>query len=311
MKTVYPSKEVMHIWANQNQDHARNSSNNVYFRGDTIYSYGSHFPMARHYNNIVFVTKQGYSNTTRKHLSFLRRAIWQEEVHCTYIPQGSMDECIDTHIKNYKDWTGDIQESLKKLIRARKKQIHIDNIVELRREAERYSEVTGIPIPAEMAAKMYAESMEQYMKADEAEVAAIAVRREAERVRTGELMVVYNDAWHNRMDTDWIKTLAPYDQALLRAAVRATDGATWLRIEGEEIATSLDINIPIPVAERYYRHYLAVVANGGCGGESGCGEYKMVGYTVHTMNEKILIVGCHRIPRTEIDYIANKLNWVK
>ena len=48
MKTIVTTDEVCRLWANQEQWHAHNRQNNVYFNDSTIYSYGSHFPMARH-----------------------------------------------------------------------------------------------------------------------------------------------------------------------------------------------------------------------------------------------------------------------
>ena len=48
---VYPSDMVAHLWANKSQDSARESGGRFYFVGDTIYSYGSHFPIARHVEN--------------------------------------------------------------------------------------------------------------------------------------------------------------------------------------------------------------------------------------------------------------------
>ena len=50
-RTVHPADMVAHLWAHKSQDFARNPGHNFYFHGDTIYSYGSHFPVARHVEN--------------------------------------------------------------------------------------------------------------------------------------------------------------------------------------------------------------------------------------------------------------------
>lgn len=51
MKTVFTDiSQVAHLWANQLQESARNSGN-YYFNGDAIYSYGSHFMIAKHHTN--------------------------------------------------------------------------------------------------------------------------------------------------------------------------------------------------------------------------------------------------------------------
>jgi len=75
MKKVFKSDEVAHIWASQSQSEGRNSARNIYFEGTTIYSYGSHFPLARFVNGRVLVTNRSYSVTTSKQLYGVRRAI--------------------------------------------------------------------------------------------------------------------------------------------------------------------------------------------------------------------------------------------
>lgn len=83
MRTRVKTNEVPHLWAHQTQDNARNGRgyrNNLFFDGDTIYSYGNHFPIARHVQNkrkqkaILFTTRD-YSNTTSKHKYLVRHAI--------------------------------------------------------------------------------------------------------------------------------------------------------------------------------------------------------------------------------------------
>lgn len=83
MKTVFTNiGQVAHLWASEAQDSARNTGN-FFFNGLTIYSYGSHFPIAQIYNkdhNIVFFNSGGYSNTTAKHQSCVRYAINHKKV---------------------------------------------------------------------------------------------------------------------------------------------------------------------------------------------------------------------------------------
>ena len=56
--------------------HTDGKGSNIFIEGDTIYSYGYHFAMAKRYgfNKYLFTTR-GYSNTTAKHLSHLRHAL--------------------------------------------------------------------------------------------------------------------------------------------------------------------------------------------------------------------------------------------
>jgi hypothetical protein len=76
MKKVHDTKSVMALWADKLQGEARNPSRNVFFYGDTIYSYGTHFPMGRHVETkngpATLITLATYSKATAKHVSQLR-----------------------------------------------------------------------------------------------------------------------------------------------------------------------------------------------------------------------------------------------
>ena len=45
-RTVFDNSMVAHVWAQQGQDFGRSNNGNLYFEGPTIFSYGSHFPIA-------------------------------------------------------------------------------------------------------------------------------------------------------------------------------------------------------------------------------------------------------------------------
>lgn len=79
-KHVFDTSEIPHLWAHKVQADARNARGNLYFEGDTIYSYGSHFPIARHVTNskgkhAVLFTTRTYSSTTAGHISAVRDSI--------------------------------------------------------------------------------------------------------------------------------------------------------------------------------------------------------------------------------------------
>jgi hypothetical protein len=68
------NQQVAHLWASGNK--ASGKGSNFYFEGDTIYSYGSHFPIARRVTEgFYLITERGYSNSTSRHISYTRRAI--------------------------------------------------------------------------------------------------------------------------------------------------------------------------------------------------------------------------------------------
>lgn len=79
MRRVVPADKVVDLWVGQTQSDARNAQGNIYFNGDTIYSYGSHFPMGvmRTYQGRPFaiVTNRTYGRTTAKHVIAVRGAL--------------------------------------------------------------------------------------------------------------------------------------------------------------------------------------------------------------------------------------------
>lgn len=80
MRTVCNSREIGHLWAHQTQAYARNSNKSFYFEGKSIYSYGSHFEIARHIENdrgerAILFTSRDYSVTTSKHKGYVGSAI--------------------------------------------------------------------------------------------------------------------------------------------------------------------------------------------------------------------------------------------
>ena len=48
---IFPTSEIPHKWAHATQSDARNQRGNLYFRGDTIYSYRDSWPLARIYRH--------------------------------------------------------------------------------------------------------------------------------------------------------------------------------------------------------------------------------------------------------------------
>lgn len=113
MKRVVNSSMVAHLWANQVQSDARNATGSMFFEGDTIYSYGRHFPIARHTKAldgraIALFTTRRHSVTTAKHIGEVRRALRGRSegvLECTHVNcalttgranlQGMREECLE------------------------------------------------------------------------------------------------------------------------------------------------------------------------------------------------------------------------
>ncbi len=115
--------EVGHYWANQVQDSGRGS--NLFFEGNTIYSYGYHFLIAKHIKpGIVLFNANSYSQSTAKHKSIVRGAIPHGTTVLT-VPdidingrRGAWDQ--RAHKNNIKYLLNKIRKYLLKAGRARK-----------------------------------------------------------------------------------------------------------------------------------------------------------------------------------------------
>ena len=124
MRHVYSNHEIPHLWAHQSQDEARNSTGSLCFEGPTIYSYGSHFPIARHVTNVrdekaVLFTIDHHSVTTSGHCSAVAGAI-PPNVSVFRVPhlRNSWGDLPD-HADNVESYLRRISELLGKAKRAR------------------------------------------------------------------------------------------------------------------------------------------------------------------------------------------------
>lgn len=120
MKKVFQNtSEVIHVFAQQTQSEGRNQSGSIYFRDNKIYSYGSHYLLGEFINSeTIIINDFGYSVTTSKHINELINATIQYKQFYT----SSIDiKYIESEI-NY---------NIKKLSKANKPEIYISNITKL------------------------------------------------------------------------------------------------------------------------------------------------------------------------------------
>lgn len=79
MKIVVSAPEVARLFATREQSEARSGNGHFFFNGPTIYSYGRHFPIARHVEHggqkAVLFTTQGFSNSTAVMMGQTRAAL--------------------------------------------------------------------------------------------------------------------------------------------------------------------------------------------------------------------------------------------
>ena len=80
----------------------------IYFDGEILYSYGTHYPLLFKINNNWFINDQGYSSSTGRHLCWAREFADYPVKLPNNIQNGKptpeyVIECINTEIKELND----------------------------------------------------------------------------------------------------------------------------------------------------------------------------------------------------------------
>ena len=71
------NREVAQAFANGKQ---KGKSLHMFIDGDTIYSYGYHFPIARRFQGVILFTNKGYSQTTARHKTLVRCNLFNTQI---------------------------------------------------------------------------------------------------------------------------------------------------------------------------------------------------------------------------------------
>jgi hypothetical protein len=266
MKKVFTDiSQVAHLWANQLQDEARNSGN-FYFNGKTIYSYGGHFPIAKHIEvngqKAVLFTTRGYSNTTARHISVTRQAANHLNVIKCNNPNA-------THGENFNSWKIDAELTAAKLPKAKKPEKYLNELEYINSQANKYAQFFGVEIPAILSAILSIKDKNEYTAYHDQKTAIL----EAERLKKeAELK-----KQHKKALIDWKagKTHRLYTRI-------ETD---YLRLnkEAARIETTQAVQIPMELAKRLF---YSIKENTLKVGD------KVLNFEVNEVGAKIKI-GCH------------------
>lgn len=288
--TKYHGQEVAHIWANQHTngvDRAEGNGN-IYFRGDTIYSYGSHFPIARHVthkgNRAVLMTTRTNSVTTGKHIGYVVSALKGSGLPVFHVdPAAEPGDARPEYEHRRMLLVGKIGTSTRptpKLLR---------DLAALVDEANAFAEFFGyrwrLTVPADMGAEVRkiarakAARARAAAKAEAARLAArkIALAGDIEDWRAGELRSLPSDA------------------------------GTLLRINGDEIETSHHARFPIYAATRAFPIIKRCHDRKSEWREDGS-RLRLGHYAIDRVDaDGTVHAGCHVVPWAEVERIARQL----
>lgn len=273
MKTVFTDiSQVAHLWANHLQDEAKNSGHNFYFSGNTIYSYGNHFPIAKHVINdagkkATLFTERSYSNTTAKHISVVRQAARHLNVIYCYNPD-------NTHEQNFKCWLNDAEQSAEKLVKAKKPELYLSEISQIASKVNKYASFFSIPIPQTLQAILAIGNKSEYAAyAEKKSEYELAEKKQAEKNLQKR---------HKKELSEWLKGKTH--------RLYVHNGFDYLRVSDNGIETTQAVQIPLETAKGLYTAIKDNSLNVGA---------KFMQYEVLETGKNIKI-GCHNF---KTDYL--------
>ena len=286
---------VAHLWAHKSQEWAKNPAGNFYFQGDTIYSYGSHFPIARHVENkrgesVVLFTTRGYSHSTECHKSIVARA-------CSHLKTFHVDDVRGSYPREqFDEYRARFVELGRRYVKARSNKPRILSEMEgLISEANAFAKFFGLrcrlrPVDNEnWQAKCKA--IEKREADKRKRQAAEAAKQRAEQLREA---VERLDKWTAGEALNHYSVYGPFRHDL----------PTRLRISGDTLETSLGAEVPLDHAIKAFRLIKQLHDKGQA--------YQRNGHTIHLGNFALDSVdtqgnvqaGCHNIEWAEIDRVA-------
>lgn len=276
MKKVHTPDNVAHLWANQHQEDARTPTSNLYFRGTEIYSYGSHFCIAKHVEGAVLFTEREYSNTTSKHKSIVRNACSHKNIVYCYNPLGS-------HEQNFQAWRNECEGYIEKLAKARKPEKYIQELEGVKYRAERYANLFEIAVPETLSRAWaitdkqevvaYMEKKAEAIKKEKARELRLAKKKHKEEVQK----------WKN-FETYRLYSRGEYD--LLR-----------YNKENKRFQTSQGVEIPLAIGLGIYKRLTNNQA-----------VEKVLDFEVKEITKKYIQVGCHKVEMKEIAKVVAQAN---
>jgi len=302
MKHVMSADMVAHAWANQTQDSARVSGrNNFYFQGDTIYSYGSHFPIARLVQAprttlrtqptvAVLWNDRTYSITTTRHQAIVRGA-------CSHLPLFRVSDVYAGHKAQLAYFKEEIRKAALALSKARIKVKPLASLERAVAQANEYAKFFGLATRFAMPdVKEVRVKAEQQARAQEARQRKFAEQRAIEYAKQREI-----DAKEGaELREIWLNggTVERWNMYKV--------GETLLRLkpgEPETVETSKGAEFPL----RHGKLILAAVRSGV--------PYEHNGHTMHAGAfhvdsidaEGTVRAGCHVVSRAEIERFAKSI----
>lgn len=272
------NNEVAHLWANKSKSNA-NKGSHFFFRGDTIYSYGYHFAIARHYKGVVLFTLADYSSSTARHKSLVRSACSHLKVFLVDDPRANPSR---QDVKTYRER---IDKLSLKAAKARNADSHLEYLQSVVNQANDFCATFGFKTRFTMPDNLDAlrERAKLTAQRERKQKAAQIKKLEAE-------CALIIQKWLNGE----------------RVTIPMAIDRVYLRVCGDTLETSKGARVPVKEAEIAFRF---ATKHRLCGWHRNGSAFPVGPYHLDHINEHGIVAGCHIITWDEIDRLAKIQSW--
>lgn len=290
----YPDQSnCAHGWANQLSTEGHSS--NLFFDGNIIFSYGRHFPIAILDHQRVFFTTRYYSRSTAKQKGRVLSAV--SHLQIIYVP------FLPNHFENVNEyfvnqnvdlWIEGLEKAFLQFSSKKGKSEAVRTVRSIISQLEAFVQKLGLK-PSSKLRKVLRSPLLIAINGHDQQMQLKATARAASRlIRQTASFASKLLEWR----TGSLNLLNSYDPE---------DGElTYLRFNGKHnrIETSKAIKVPIDVAKRFYSYIINTLNSSEVEV-----DYEILNFKVKLISKDFVIVGCHKIPFSEIRSIASRLSW--
>jgi hypothetical protein len=289
MKTVFNNYEICHVFCNKVQSEGRTSNGSMFFKNDTLYSYGYHFELAKfiEYNNEIylFVNTASYSNTTSKHQNHVKRSINESLVKDVFYfdfknygsgygrnsYQFRLDNFFLTDIIN--ELLNESKEHFKSQLKARENTYHYN--IGIKKQGEALSLITTFEAILTNSKDLYQNVLNLSDLREQANQKAILIdtnRQERQRIKQEKLAEKEKENL-----SKWFA--GNYNYPLYNLPI-------YLRLQDNTVQTSHGANVPLDHA----RHIISLFDKG-----LDITGKKIGYYTINEVTLDYIKIGCHKM----------------
>jgi hypothetical protein len=283
------NSQLAHVWANNPNKDGKGS--NMFVRDGVIYSYGTHFPIARHYKGVVLFTSRSYSVSTSKHKSYVRHA-------CSHLTVFEVVNVLnDPSGADVRDYSKQLAELAIAVSRARDPKWPLAQLEQATNRAnlfcEKFGFKTRFSLPDESKLAEYREKSKQAS----AKKAKATIARNARIEEENKIAIA-----------EWLagtRQSLPYtiQKVYLRKIVRENVEPCGQAVE---LQTSKGALVDLNEAHKAFRFIIARKEKGW----HRNGETFVIGdFHLDAVNEQGIVAGCHRITWDEIERFAALQGW--